>query len=115
METTAAAKQISYCGLYCNNCKKFQKGKCPGCAKNEKASWCKIRQCGMEKGIENCSQCDEYTNLKDCKKFSNPVSKIFEFIFRSDRVASLTMVGEEGRDAFIKKMEEENRMVIRKK
>ena len=35
---------IAACGLYCANCRTFKKGKCPGCAQKQNASWCKIRR-----------------------------------------------------------------------
>mgnify|MGYP001174253203 CR=1 FL=1 len=39
---------VAYCGLYCGQCTKYLKGKCPGCKENEKASWCKTRSCCIE-------------------------------------------------------------------
>ncbi len=32
-----------------------QMPKCPGCKNNEKASWCKIRQCCISKGYHTCA------------------------------------------------------------
>lgn len=105
---------ISYCGLYCSNCKKYQKGKCPGCQENEKASWCKIRQCNMEKGYKSCAECSE-PGTADCKIFNNPVSKLFAFIFNSDREASLQLLNDEGYTGFINYMEENGKMVVPRK
>ena len=40
----ADPKMVAACGLYCGACKKYRMGKCSGCHKNKKASWCKIRK-----------------------------------------------------------------------
>lgn len=105
---------VSYCGIYCGNCGKYKKGKCPGCAKNEKASWCKIRQCCMAKNINSCAECDEYSDAKDCPKFDNFVSKMFEFVFRSDRKAGIKMIKEVGYEQFAKYMVENNLISMKK-
>ena len=39
---------------------------CDGCITQDKEifSWCKVcqvRSCGLEKGVENCAHCDEYS------------------------------------------------------
>ena len=105
---------VSYCGLYCGSCSKYIKGKCEGCAKNEKATWCKIRKCCIEKGISFCAQCDAYSDLKDCKMFDNFVARMFEFVFKSDRKAGIKMIKETGYEDFAKFMTE-NKLVSMKK
>ena len=74
-EIVADSKLIAYCGLYCGACKKFLKEKCPGCQKNVKASWCKLRTCCIEHSYSSCADCQLVENLKDCKKFNNIISK----------------------------------------
>lgn len=105
---------VSFCGLYCASCSKYKKGKCPGCAKNEKASWCKIRQCCMEKGIDSCAECIQFEDVKDCKEFDNFVSKMFEFVFKSDRKAGIRMIKENGYDTFARYMAENNLVAMKK-
>ena len=105
---------VSYCGLYCGSCGKYLKGKCPGCAENEKATWCKIRKCCIEKEIKSCSDCDEFSDVADCKKFDNFVAKMFEFVFKSDRKAGVKMIKESGYEEFAKYMAE-NELVSMKK
>jgi hypothetical protein len=83
---------IAFCGLYCGACRSYLKGKCPGCAENTKATWCNVRKCCMERGIKSCADCTEYTHAMDCKKFNNFISKIFAFVFRSDRAASIEKI-----------------------
>lgn len=48
---TASVERIAACGLYCGACRKYLKGKCLGCRQNDKAAWCKIRQCCQAKGF----------------------------------------------------------------
>lgn len=91
---------VAYCGLYCAACGKFQKGSCPGCAKNEKATWCEIRKCNMSKGYKSCADCTEYLNVMDCKKYNNFISKIFGFVFRSNRAACIERIKEGGYKKF---------------
>ncbi|HOW28502.1 MAG TPA: DUF3795 domain-containing protein [Elusimicrobiota bacterium] len=97
-EVTADPESVAYCGLYCGACKAFLIEKCPGCHKNEKASWCKIRICCIEKKIPSCAACDEFQNPVDCKKFNNIISRIFGFIFRSDRAACIAQIKSIGLD-----------------
>lgn len=106
---------ISYCGLYCPACHKFLNGKCPGCQKNEKAGWCKVRTCNMERGYTSCAGCNEYPDPVGCKKFNNPISKIFALVFKSDRPASIRFIRENGSDAYAAFMTENKLQVIKRK
>jgi len=83
---------VAYCGLYCGACKSYLTERCPGCHKNEKATWCAIRNCCMEKGRSSCVQCTEFPNPRDCKKFNNLVSKFFAVILRSNRAACIEQI-----------------------
>ncbi len=114
MKTQANTQLVAYCGLYCGNCKSYKKGKCPGCHENEKAKWCKVRACCMENGYASCADCIT-TCPEDCDKFSNFVSKIFEFVFRSDRPKSIRYIKENGKESYVSKMIENNVMVFKKK
>ncbi len=51
----------------------------------------------------------------DCKKFNNPVSKIFALVFKSDRPASLRFIKENGYNAYAAYMTENKLQVIKKK
>ncbi len=105
---------VSYCGLYCGSCGKYQKGKCPGCAKNEKATWCKIRKCCIEKNINSCAECNDFKDVSECKNFDNFVAKMFEWVFKSDRKAGIKMIKDSGYEEFAKYMSE-NKLVSMKK
>jgi hypothetical protein len=106
---------IAACGLYCASCKRYRAGKCPGCAGYEKATWCKIRSCCMEKGIDNCSVCTEFLNPKECAKYNNFLGRIIEFFFGGDRAQSIIFIRENGTDKYAALMAEEKRMSIPKK
>jgi hypothetical protein len=99
-------KLIAACGLYCGNCGKFRKGRCPGCISNSRAAWCKIRNCCLEKGIENCSCCKEFSNQKECNKYNNFVARVFEFVFFTDRTLCIEKLRSEGAEKFVEMMEE---------
>lgn len=103
---------VAFCGLYCGTCSKFKKGKCSGCNDNIKATWCKIRSCNIENGFENCSHCN-MMNISDCKKLNNPIAKVFELVFRTDRLSSLTYIKECGEEAYAEKMRGLGQMSIK--
>jgi len=91
---------IAACGLYCAACGKFRSNKCPGCAGNEKATWCKIRTCCSEKKIANCSSCQEFSNPQDCRKYNNLIARSIEFFFRSDRKQCIFFLRDNGADRY---------------
>ncbi len=105
---------VSACGIYCGACHRFKKGKCPGCAENHAASWCKIRVCTKERGYVTCAECQEVSNANNCSKFNTFVSKIFSFLFRSDRVASLRLISKVGVAQYAEIMAEKDQSVIKK-
>ena len=95
---------IGYCGLYCGACKRYLGGKCPGCAKNEKALWCKTRSCCKEKKISSCADCTDFASASDCKKFNNLFSKMFGLIFRSNRQGCIDRIKKVGLEKFAAEM-----------
>ena len=122
-EITIDAKMVAACGLYCGACKKYRMGKCPGCHENEKASWCKIRKCCMEKGFHTCAECERLRvgerssgmmDVKDCRLHNNFVSKFFAFVFRSDRPACIRYIRENGEQAFAEEMTKRGEQTMKK-
>ena len=105
-EMISNPKLIAYCGLYCGACKGYLKGKCPGCPENEKASWCKIRACCLKNQYSSCADCSEFSDTDDCKMFNSSMSKIFAFIFRSNRAACIKQIKELGIQGHADKMTE---------
>lgn len=89
--------------------------KCPGCKENTKASWCKVRTCCLENKYQTCADCQKIAEIKDCKKHNNFISKIFSFIFKSDRRAGIQMIKSKGCHEFAKHMAEHGLQSIKKK
>ena len=113
-EIVSDPEQVAYCGLYCGACRAFLKEKCSGCHGNEKATWCKIRTCCMDNEYASCADCKEFDDPKDCKKFDNFISRIFGFIFRSDRAACVRQIREIGIQAHAGRMAELQQQAIRR-
>ena len=95
---------VAFCGLYCGACGQYLRGKCGGCMKNEKATWCSIRKCNNEHSLSSCAECGSFTNVNDCKKFNNAMSKLFALIFRSNRKACIEKIKAVGRDRYAAEM-----------
>ena len=113
-QITADPNLVAYCGLYCGACGSYLKGKCPGCAKNEKAKWCKIRACCIGNTYASCADCGQAPGVLDCRKFNNFVSKLFALFMRSDRPACIRAIKEKGREAFAKDMADSKIMTIKR-
>lgn len=106
--------RIAACGLYCGMCRKFISGKCPGCRENAGASWCKVRACCIGNGYASCADCT-VTSPEECGKFNNFISKIFAFIFGSDRKACIRRIKETGYEGYAHEMEEKKNMTIKRR
>ncbi|KJR99232.1 MAG: hypothetical protein VR65_17720 [Desulfobulbaceae bacterium BRH_c16a] len=116
MKLVAQSELVSACGLYCGACHRYRKGKCPGCAENVKASWCKIRICTQEKGYHTCAECTEFSDdVQACRQFNTIFAKIFALIFRSDRKASLQLIAAKGVEAYALEMAEKGIPVLKRR
>lgn len=91
-EIVSSPDLVAYCGLYCGACGSYLRGRCPGCHENAKASWCAVRSCCMQNEYASCADCKEFSDPNECKKFNNFISKVFGFIFRSDRAACIRQI-----------------------
>lgn len=107
-------KIVAFCGLYCGACKKFLLEKCPGCVLNSQATWCAVRSCCQGKYILSCAECVEFSDISDCKKFNNFFSKLFGYVFRSDRKACIARIKEVGLAGFAAEMTEKGEQTIKK-
>lgn len=112
-EISADKNNIAACGLYCGACRKFMSGKCPGCKDNEKASWCKIRQCCKSNDYRTCAECE--SDVTRCKIYSNFISKLFALIFNSDRPACIRYIKEHGTQAYAEEMTRRKCQTIKRK
>lgn len=97
-------KLVAACGLYCGACPRYLQRKCPGCAKYDKATWCKVRSCCAEHGYISCADCT-IMPLAECKKFNSFMAKIFGLIFKSDRKGCIARIREAGYEQFIGEMQ----------
>lgn len=101
--------KVAACGLACAECRKFIGGKCPGCAKYEKATWCEIRTCCKSHDYISCADC-QIMPLADCKKFNNFIGKVFKVLFRSDRNGCIERIKKVGYDQYLAEMHQAKSM-----
>ncbi len=101
MNTDTENTIVAYCGLICSKCGAFIKGKCQGCH-SEKPMFknCPVKKCNIEKQFSTCSDCTDFSELKNCKKLNNWISKIIGFIFKTNRIANLCKIKEIGFEKF---------------
>ena len=97
---------IAPCGLFCTNCRAFQRKKCQGCQVSPTFFHsCPVRRCCADKGITVCADCDSFSSPRDfreCKKVNSFIAKLFALIFRSNRPAALVMLRDQGRNAYLR-------------
>jgi hypothetical protein len=113
-QITADKKLVAFCGLYCGACKAYLRGKCPGCAKNEKTKWCKVRTCCLENKYASCADCGIMADPAECKKLNNIVSKLFALVFRSDRGVCIQAIKQNGYESYAREMASKKTMSIKK-
>ncbi|PKK88064.1 MAG: hypothetical protein CVV64_20445 [Candidatus Wallbacteria bacterium HGW-Wallbacteria-1] len=113
-EIVSNPEQVAFCGLYCGACKAYLREKCDGCRKAGNRDWCKIRACCLDKGYTSCADCREFENPNDCSRFNNFISKVFGFVFRSDRAACVKAIRDLGIQGFADNMAESRRQTIKK-
>ncbi len=105
---------VAYCGLYCGACGAYKKKKCPGCAANEKASWCKVRKCCIEKKIKSCADCADMADKASCGKLNNFISKTIGLFTRSDRPGCIRKIVELGYDHYAEFMDKNNLQSVKR-
>lgn len=113
-EIIADQNTIAYCGLYCGACRRYLADKCPGCQKNEKASWCKVRSCCMENGYKSCADCKKVDDQLNCSYFNNFMARFISFIFRSNRPGCIEQIAEMGYDKYADYMAQNKMMTIKR-
>lgn len=110
----ADSKLVAYCGLYCGACRSYLKDTCPGCHKNSKASWCKVRSCCAENNYSSCADCKKFEDPNACKNFNNAFSKVIGFVLRSDRKACIMQIKKLGLDGHAGDMASNKRQTIKR-
>ena len=92
---------VAYCGLVCTNCGAFKKGKCLGCHNDKPMNRnCKMKSCAMNKGYVTCADCTDFSDLKECGKLYNLISRFFGFIFHTDRIENLKQIRKVGLEKY---------------
>ena len=92
---------IAYCGLVCSDCGMFKKNRCLGCqSEKPKFKNCSVRKCAISRNYNTCAECSDFENLGQCKKLNNIISKIFGFIFGTNRIGNLNRIKEVGLGKF---------------
>ena len=106
-EITIDKNLVSCCWLYCGACEKYLTEKCPGCKKLDKTPfWCTIRDCCLEKGLENCADCKDFKDITACKKYNGVLMRSLGYLCGSDRLTATNMIREKGINEFAKYMAE---------
>ena len=113
-EIVADPNLVAYCGLYCGACRAYRTDRCPGCHKNEKATWCKVRSCCMDASYGSCADCRTFSDLKSCGKFTNFFSRTIGFFLRSDREACIRQIREKGLQGHAEDMARNGRQTLRR-
>lgn len=113
-ELVASPELVAHCGLYCGACKSYLSERCPGCQKNTKATWCRVRSCCQERGLSSCASCTDYPDPRHCGKFNNFVSRIFALLFRSDRAACVAQIRRLGLDGHAQAMAQQRLQTIKR-
>lgn len=111
---TSNVAMVAYCGLYCGACGSYLKGSCPGCHDNEKATWCKIRTCCMERNHSSCADCKEFADPRQCKKYNNFIARVIGFVLRSDRAACIEQIKQIGIQGHADTMASQKKHTIKK-
>ncbi len=110
----AKSDNIAYCGLYCEECKRYKNGKCPGCMQNDRASWCGIRKCCIENSIKSCAECTSFSDPKECKTYNNLIARIIGFVSKTDRSLCIRYIQENGYGSFASFMDGLGSMSMKK-
>ena len=104
---------IARCGLYCGACGSYLKEKCPGCERNESATWCAVRTCCRDHGYGSCADCTEHPDPKACGKFHSWISRVIGFVLRSDRARCIAAIRKLGRKEYAASMARDRTQTLR--
>ncbi|UCD00032.1 MAG: DUF3795 domain-containing protein [Phycisphaerales bacterium] len=101
MAKSGSGKIVAYCGLVCSECGAFRKLKCQGChSERPMFKNCPVKKCAMGRNYSTCAECEDFEDLKGCRKLNNFISKITGFIFRTNRTGNLCRIREIGLEKF---------------
>jgi hypothetical protein len=95
-------------------CRSYIKGKCPGCAGNNKVSWCTVRTCCLQKTYDSCAECVDFPDPGKCEKFNNFFSRVFGLLFNSDRRSCIMRIKVHGIGPYAAAMARAGRQSLKK-
>ena len=96
---------VAYCGLVCSDCGAYKKQKCAGCFSDKPLFRnCPVKKCAGERNLTTCADCSEYEDLRQCKKLNSFIAKLFQAIFRSNRIGNLEQIRADGLESFKKSL-----------
>jgi hypothetical protein len=61
---------------------------------------CPVKACVKFRGFATCADCSAYPDLTQCGKLHNFLSRLFGWIFRSDRIGNLNRIRQVGLEQF---------------
>ena len=92
---------LAACGLVCSECGAYRKNKCGGCPSGTQMyKSCPVRKCAGDRNFTTCAQCNDFPDLRACKKLNSFIAKVFGFIFRSNRIGALEKIRRIGLERF---------------
>ena len=106
-------KNIAACGLYCGACRKFLAEKCSDV--NQIKKQLGVKSAHVAKKTSLILVLNAPHDVRECKLFSNWISKVFAFLFNSDRSACISYIKEQGEQAFAEEMTKRKCQTIRRK
>lgn len=112
MNAEASLKEIGSCGYYCTACRKNNHKNCSGCENKTKKNSCAIKACTLQKGISNCSLCNEFADISQCRHHNNPVKKLTEYLHNSDTIADINMIKTLGPEFYVLIMSKNQKYTI---
>ena len=105
-------------GLYCAACRKYRNDKCPGCQNHEEwpSGWlkrCSIRKCCFGHDQHTCADCP--LDVGHCLIYNSFISRVFGYLFNSDRAACIRYIRRYGEQAFADRMTLNEQMTMKRK
>ena len=92
---------VACCGLVCSDCGAYRRGRCQGCHTDKPMyRHCTVKACVQFRQYTTCADCTPYRDLTQCGKLHNFISRIFSWLFGTDRIGNLYRIREVGLEAF---------------
>ena len=89
-----------------------KKGRCPCCALNRKAGWCKVRTCCNDHAYASCAAYAEHADPGPCPTFDNVIARLFGLVFNSNRRACVFELKQRGPQGYAACMADQGRQSL---